>query len=70
MSQAASDIETQLRIDLMRADIDNKQADTRYKLDLARWEPWKVLAAGMGAGAAIMAAAVGLVAALFQVATH
>ena len=54
----------------MKADIENKRADTRYKLDLSRWEPWKVLAAGLGAGAAIMAAAVGLVAAVFHVISH
>jgi translation initiation factor 2 gamma subunit (eIF-2gamma) len=63
--EPADDIERQLRIELMRANIENKRADTRYKLDLSRWEPWKVLAAGFGAGAAMMAAAVGLVAAVF-----
>ena len=54
------DEERQLRMELMRADIANKQADTRYKMDLSRWEPWKVLALGLGAGAGIMAAAVTL----------
>jgi hypothetical protein len=54
----------------MRSDIENKKADTRYKLDLSRWEPWKVLAAGLGAGAAIMAAAVALVAGPFHAVGH
>ena len=47
----------QLRIEQMKADIANKEADTQYKRGLLLWEPWKVLAAGIGAGAAIMVAA-------------
>jgi hypothetical protein len=50
----------QLRIEQMKADIANKEADTDYKRGLMRWEPWKVLAAGLGAGAGIMAAAVAI----------
>lgn len=54
--------ERQLRIELMVADIRNKNADTAYKDGLARWEPWKVLATGFAAGAATLTAAAGLLA--------
>jgi len=50
----------------MRADIANKEADTKYKLDLSRYEPWKVVAVAFGAGAAIMGAAVALVTAALR----
>ena len=43
--------ERRLRMELMRADIENKQADTRYKRRLADWEPWKAMAIAAGAGA-------------------
>jgi hypothetical protein len=36
--------ERRLRMELMRGDIENKQADTRYKRRLADWEPWKAMA--------------------------
>jgi hypothetical protein len=38
---------------LMQADIENKQADTRYEVTLARIEPWKVIIASVIAAAAI-----------------
>jgi len=66
---AATDEEHQLRIDLMRADISNKQADTAYKLGLLRYEPWKVVAVAFGAGAAIMGASVALVTAVLRAAS-
>ncbi len=69
MSSAASvgaEEEQQLRIELMRADISNKQADTAYKLGLLRYEPWKVVAVAFGAGAAVMGASVALVTAAFR----
>jgi hypothetical protein len=37
----------------MEADIENKQADTRYKLTLTRVEPWKLVIAAIIAAAAI-----------------
>jgi hypothetical protein len=37
----------------MEADIENKQADTRYKRRLADWEPWKAMAPAAGAGATL-----------------
>ncbi len=40
----------------LRSDIGNKNADTAYKQGLLRYEPWKVLAGGLAAGAALMAA--------------
>jgi hypothetical protein len=45
--------ERRLRMELMRADIENKQADTRYKRRLADWEPWKAMAVAAGAGATL-----------------
>lgn len=45
--------ERRLRMELMRADIENKQADTRYKLTLTRVEPWKLVIAAVIAAAAI-----------------
>lgn len=51
----------QLRIELMTADIRNKNADTAYKDGLARWEPWKVVMAGFAAGAATLTAAMGMI---------
>ena len=48
--------ERRLRMELMRADIENKQADTRYKLRLAEWEPWKAMFLAFGAGASLVVA--------------
>jgi hypothetical protein len=42
------------------ADIENKRADTAYKLTLARWEPAKAMAVAAGAGATIMLAVIAL----------
>jgi hypothetical protein len=44
----------------MRADIQNKQADTEYKRGLLRYEPWKLGFTAFGAGAAVVAALVAL----------
>jgi hypothetical protein len=44
----------------MRADIDNKRADTAYKNKLSRWEPCKVVSLAFGVGAGTVAAIVGL----------
>lgn len=52
--------ERQLRIEQMRADIDNKRADTEYKRGLLRYEPWKVALTGLGAGAALTLAMIAL----------
>jgi hypothetical protein len=38
---------------LMQADIENKQADTRYGITLTRVEPWNVIIAAVIAAAAI-----------------
>lgn len=65
MSDVA-DEERELRINLMRADIANKEADTAYKQGLLRYEPWKVIAVAAGAGAGAMAAAVALMTALVR----
>ncbi len=54
--------ERQLRIELMKADISNKNTDSAYKLQLTRWEPWKAMSVAFGAGAAAMAAATTLAA--------
>jgi hypothetical protein len=37
--------ERKLRMELMQADIDNRQDDTRCKVTLTRVEPWKVIVA-------------------------
>ena len=41
---------------LMRADLENKQADTTYKLGLLRYEPWKVFTTAVAASAALFGA--------------
>ncbi len=45
---------------LMRADLENKQADTAYKVGLLRDEPWKVVATAFGAGFALCGGLVAL----------
>jgi hypothetical protein len=50
----------------MRADIENKQADTRYKRRLADWEPWKVMALAAGAGATFTLAVIAVVTAILS----
>ena len=52
--------ERELRISLMKADLQNKAVDTDYKKGLMLWEPWKVLALGLGAGAGLLAASVSI----------
>lgn len=54
------DEERELRMQLMAADIANKQVDTAYKRRLTDYEPWKLVAAGILAGAGAMGALVGL----------
>jgi hypothetical protein len=56
----SDDEERELRIDLMRADLANKDADTQYKRGLLRFEPWKIALTGMAAGGALVAALVTL----------
>lgn len=56
----ADDIE-ELRMEQIRADVRNKDADSNYKLTLARWEPWKAMATAFGAGAAFTLAMIGLI---------
>ena len=70
MSAAEDDEERALRMELMKADIANKQADTAYKEGLLRYEPWKVVGVAFGAGAAVMGAAVALVSAFFHLTAH
>ena len=48
--------ERELRMALMRADLENKQADTAYKLGLLRYEPWKVFATAVAASAPLFGA--------------
>lgn len=55
-----SDTESQWRVELMKAQIENLQTDTRYKRRLADWEPWKAVAVAAGAGAALMGAVIGI----------
>jgi hypothetical protein len=50
----------------MRADIENKRADTAYKNELSRWQPWKVVFLAFGAGAGTVAAIVGLMTAILK----
>jgi hypothetical protein len=53
--------ERKLKMDQMRADIDNKQADTRYKIRLERLEPWKVIITAVGVVAVLFGVLGGLV---------
>ena len=52
---------------LMRADLENKQADTAYEQGLLRYEPWKVVTTAFGAGFALCG---GLVALLTFILAH
>ena len=58
----AEDEERALRIEQMRADIANKEADTRLKDEQRRWEPWKALSAAFGAGLAVASGLIALAA--------
>ena len=42
--------------DEREAHIDNMRADTQYKLDLSKYEPWKIVIAAFGAGAGVVLA--------------
>ncbi len=66
MPEPTNDIEQQLRTELLRADIENKPADTAYKNELSRWEPWKVVFLAFRAGAGTVAAIVGLMTAILK----
>ena len=46
-------LEHRTKVDLMRADIANENADTGLKYEQQRWEPWKALSAAFGAGVAV-----------------
>jgi hypothetical protein len=54
----------ELRMELMKADIPNKDADTAYKQGLLKYEPWKLILGGMAAGGAVLGAGAGLMAGL------
>lgn len=58
--------ERELRMAQMRADIENKVADTAYKRKLVDWEPWKVVLAAFLSGAATLGAIVGLLTLLLR----
>ena len=60
-------LEHELRVEQMRAEIANKNADTNLKDEQRRWEPWKALSAAFGAGLAV---ASGLIALITWVLTH
>ncbi len=51
----------------MRADLENKRADTGLKLEQTRWDPWKAMSAAFGAGIAV---ASGLIGATAWIITH
>lgn len=53
--------EFRLRIEQMIADIDNKRADTGYKLGLLRFEPWKIVITALAAGGVLGGAFVGAI---------
>jgi len=53
LSQSLDADERELRMAVMRADLENKQADTAYKLGLLRYEPWKVFTTALAASAAL-----------------
>ncbi len=46
---------------VMRADLENKQADTAYKLGLLRYEPWQVFTTAIAASAALFGAIGGVI---------
>ena len=60
-------LEHELRVEQMRAEIANKDADANLKDEQRRWEPWKALSAAFGAGLAV---ASGLIALITWVLTH
>jgi len=52
--------EWELKMAVMRADLANKEADTRLKRRLTDLEPWKIVLAAAGAGAALAGAVLAL----------
>lgn len=56
------DDERELRMELMRAEIANKNSDTLLKEEQRRWEPWKALSAAFGAGVAVASGLIALAA--------
>ncbi len=50
---------------VMRADLENKQADMAYKIGLLRYEPWKVITTAFGAGFALCGGLVALLTFIF-----
>jgi len=52
--------EWELKMAVMRADLANKEADTRYKRRLTDVEPWKLVLGAFLSGAATVGAIVGL----------
>jgi hypothetical protein len=54
------DEEQRLRIEQMLADIDNKRADTQYKVTLTRIEPWKTVIALVAGVSVIVGVVAGL----------
>jgi hypothetical protein len=55
-----TDEERRLKILIMRAELDNKRADTEHKRGLAKYEPWKVVIGAFTAGAAVVGGMVAL----------
>ncbi len=45
----------------LSAKIANLNADTEWKRAMTKWEPWKAMAVAAGAGAAVTAAAIGII---------
>jgi hypothetical protein len=66
MSEASFDDERQLRIELLKAQIDHTRVDMAKLQREMRWEPWKALAAIIGAAAAMGATTLALAAWLSQ----
>lgn len=66
MSDADADMERQLRIELMAVQIDKGRLDIERVRQEMRYEPWKMLALGFGAGAGLVAAIVGLLTAILK----
>jgi hypothetical protein len=67
MAPISDDEERELKVELMKADIANKQAYTSLKEEQRRREPWKALSAAFGAGIAV---ALGLIALSAWVLSH
>jgi hypothetical protein len=59
-SEASTNEERELRMELMRADIAAKKADAALKTQQMRWEPWKVVMTAMAAGSGLTLALLAL----------